>query len=75
MSVQMIDCVREGEEEALRYLEGIWQKRLATFIQNDGNINVRDEEKPTRHGELGKKNVWGLTLVNSQPSIFWVEFL
>jgi hypothetical protein len=26
-------------------------------------------------GELGKKNVWGLTLVNSQPNIFLGEFL
>ena len=44
MSLQIIDCVREGEEEALRYLEGIWQNRLATFIQNQ-NINIRDEMK------------------------------
>ena len=26
------DCVGEREEEALRYLEVIWQNRLATFI-------------------------------------------
>ena len=43
MSVQMIECVREGEEEALRYLEEIWQNRLVTVMPNDGNINVRDE--------------------------------
>ena len=43
MSIQMIDCVKEGEEEALRYLEGIWQNRLATFEQNGGNINIRNE--------------------------------
>ena len=41
MSVQMIECVREGEEEALRYLEEIWQNRLVTVMPNDGNINVR----------------------------------
>ena len=28
-----------------------------------------DEEEPTRHGELGKKNVWGLILVHGQPNI------
>ena len=44
MSVQIIDCVKPGEEAALRYLEGIWQNRLATFVQNN-NINVRDELK------------------------------
>ena len=49
MSLQIIDCVREGEEEALRYLEGVWQKRLATFIQNN-NINLRDEMKRNPQG-------------------------
>ena len=49
MSLQIIDCVREGEEEALRYLEGIWQNRLATFIQNN-NINLRDEMKRNPQG-------------------------
>jgi hypothetical protein len=34
--------VKHGEEGALRYLEGIWQNRLANFKQNN-NINVRDE--------------------------------
>ena len=43
MSVQIIDCVKDGEEEALRYLEGIWQNRLATFTNNENNINIRDE--------------------------------
>jgi hypothetical protein len=43
----MMDCVREGEEEALRYLEGIW---LATFMQKDGNINVRDEMRRNPQG-------------------------
>ena len=42
--------VREGEEEALRFLEGIWQNKLATFIQNDGNINVRDEMRRNPQG-------------------------
>ena len=40
MSVQIIDCVKDGEEEALRYLEGIWQNRLATFTINENNINI-----------------------------------
>ena len=50
MSVQMIDCVREGEEQALRNLEGIWQNRLATFMQNAENINVRDEMRRNPQG-------------------------
>jgi hypothetical protein len=41
-SVQIIDCVKLGEDAALRYLEGIWHNRLATFVLNN-NINVRDE--------------------------------
>jgi hypothetical protein len=47
----MIDCVKEGEEEALRYLEGIWQNRLATFDQHGGNINIRNDLK-RRTGRL-----------------------
>ena len=43
LSLQIIDCVREGEEEALSILEGYWQNLLATFRANDGNINVRNE--------------------------------
>ena len=42
LSLQMIDCVRPGEDEAIFVVEGIWQNRLATFTQH-GNINVRDE--------------------------------
>ena len=38
-------CVKEGEEDALRYIEGIWQNRLATFEQNGGNKNLRNELK------------------------------
>jgi hypothetical protein len=38
-----MDVVKEGEEDALRYIEGIWQNRLATFEQNGGNINLRNE--------------------------------
>ena len=36
----------QNEEEAinaLRYLEGVWQTRLACFAAQ-GNINVRDEK-------------------------------
>ena len=60
MSLQIIDCVREGEEEALRYLEGIWQNRLATFIQNN-NINLRDEMKRNPQGlvNFARRMVWG----------------
>ena len=41
-SLQIIDCVKHGEDEAIQIVEGIWQNRLATFIQH-GNINVRDK--------------------------------
>jgi hypothetical protein len=51
LSIQMIDCVKEGEEDALRYIEGIWQNRLATFEQHGGNINLRNELK-RRPGRL-----------------------
>ena len=51
LSIQIIDCVQEGEEDALRYLEGIWQNRLATFEQHSGNINVINEMK-RRPGRL-----------------------
>jgi hypothetical protein len=37
----MIECGREEEGEALKYMEEIWQNRLATFMQNYGNINIR----------------------------------
>ena len=43
MCLQIIDCVREGEDEALTILEGYWQNRLASFQANDGNLNVRNE--------------------------------
>ena len=48
MIIQIIDCVRtdrtsdDESREALRYLEGIWQNRLATMTAN-GNINHLDE--------------------------------
>ena len=41
-SIQMIDCVKPGEDEAVLIVEGIWQNRLATFEEN-GNINVINE--------------------------------
>ena len=41
LSLQIIDCVREGEDLALIQLEGVWQNRLATF-QVHGNRNIRD---------------------------------
>jgi hypothetical protein len=37
LSIQII------AEEALRYKEGIWQNRLATFEENCGNLNIRKE--------------------------------
>ena len=43
LSLQIIDCVRQGEDEALSVLEGYWQNVLATFQANDGNINIRNE--------------------------------
>ena len=43
LSIQIIDCVKEGEDEALAILEGFWQNTLATFRANEGNINVRNE--------------------------------
>ena len=43
LSLQIIDCVKEAEDEALMILEGYWQHLLATFKANDGNINVRNE--------------------------------
>ena len=43
MNIQIIDCVKEGEDEALSVLEGYWQNLLATFQANDENINVRNE--------------------------------
>ena len=41
-SLQIIDCVNEGEEDALRILEGFWTHRLATF-KIHGNLNTADE--------------------------------
>ena len=41
-SLQIIDCVKEGEDLALIQLEGVWQNRLATFYVH-GNLNIRDE--------------------------------
>ena len=43
-SLQAIDCVKQGEKEALLIVEGIWQHKLATFEAN-GNINKKDEMK------------------------------
>ena len=42
MILQILDCVKEGELEALDILEGYWQNMLATFQIHD-NINVRNE--------------------------------
>ena len=42
LSLQIIDCVKDGEDSALIQLEGVWQNRLATF-QVHGNINIRNE--------------------------------
>ena len=43
LSLQIIDCVKDGEEEALTQIEGVWQNRLACFEQHEGNICVRHE--------------------------------
>ena len=42
MILQIIDCVKEGEDEALCILEGYWQNILATF-EIQGGINIRNE--------------------------------
>ena len=44
LSLQIIDCVKQGEKEALLIIEGIWQHKLATF-QTHGGINKRNEMK------------------------------
>ena len=44
LSLQVIDCVKQGEKEALELLEGFWQHRLATFKVHN-NLNDRDELK------------------------------
>ena len=41
-SLQIIDTVREGEDDALSILEGFWTHRLATF-KIHGNLNVVNE--------------------------------
>ena len=41
LSLQIIDCVKQGEREALLIIEGIWQHKLATF-QTHGGINKRN---------------------------------
>ena len=43
LGIQIIDCVKEGEDEALGILEGYWQNQLATFQANEENINIRNE--------------------------------
>ena len=43
-SLQVIDCVKEGEDEALQIVEGMWQHKLATF-EVHGNINRLNEMK------------------------------
>ena len=52
LSLQIIDCVTEGKQEALRQVEGVWQNRLACFEQNGGNINVRDEMATRRSNTI-----------------------
>ena len=41
-TLQIIDCVRVGEDLALIQLEGVWQNILAMFHVH-GNLNIRDE--------------------------------
>ena len=43
-SLQVISCVKPGEDEALERVEGFWQHCLRTFVE-DGGLNVRDEVK------------------------------
>ena len=44
LKLQIIGCVKEGEDLALIQLEGVWQNRLAT-IKAHSNINIHDEMK------------------------------
>ena len=41
-NLQIIDRAKQGEDEALQIIEGIWQHKLATF-QVHGNINNLNE--------------------------------
>ena len=69
----MIDYVREGEEEALRYLEGIWQNRLATFMQNDGNINVRDDMRRNPQSMVNlARGMFGVQIWSTAHPIFFL---
>jgi hypothetical protein len=43
MSIQIIDCVEQGEDEALSILEGYWQNFLASFQANDASINIKNK--------------------------------
>jgi hypothetical protein len=43
IGLQIIDCVKDGEDEAEGILEGFCQNMLATFQANENNINVRNE--------------------------------
>ena len=49
MVIQMIDCVKDGEEEGLRCLEGFGQNMLACFVAH-GNINIMNEMRRGRGG-------------------------
>ena len=42
LSLQIIDCVKEGDSQALIQQEAVWQHRLATFKVH-GNLNSKDE--------------------------------
>ena len=44
LQLQIIDCVKPGEKEALLIIEGIWMHKLAVF-QIHGSINKKDEMK------------------------------
>ena len=59
ISLQIIDCVKQDEDEALWMLECYWQTILSTFLVNDGNTNIR-------------KNMWvntPLFFLISEPDI------
>ena len=46
---QIIDCNHKGREDAaLKFLEGLWMHRLATF-EVHGSINARDELTMNQH--------------------------
>ena len=56
-SLQIIDCVRGGEDLVIMHLEGVWQNSLATF-QDNGNTNMRNIIFQLGPSFKSKSKVW-----------------